>query len=224
VSYPRGSRRALGRNGPLTIWPQPITTRLRLLGRSQATRAAVAVTSLAAVLAGCGSAQHSAPIEARDTAATHAAGEPSSSVLPPVDSKCVDANISDMSAPDLLHLIASNIDALFPDAKPSDNDMARQAVLQEADATPRWPWGDIPAGGLANYARAACDLLPAAYPNNFAQIQRTPAVMFLDAITECRDWNQQGLAKSKITTQLQSQATGDPKARTALVALQYICP
>lgn len=168
-------------------------------------------------------------------------GEPrgsSASDLPAVQSDCVDANQSDVSAPELLRMIGDSATQIFAgETAPEEQSMVeatRDGWYTEADQTSKPPWGDIPHNGLAMYARQVCDLVPAInpntdqYPHKVERVQKTHGAIFMEAWANCRTWNQQkpGVDDwSAFFRPLRDRAAaGDPASKQGLLILKYICP
>lgn len=89
---------------------------------------------------------------------------------------------------------------------------------------PGGPWDHRLANTLeAAVAAAAAGQLSERAPDRSTDgISPTHGAMLMDPVTDCALCN--GVARSKVREQLEAQAATEPKGRTALVALQTVCP
>ncbi|MDG4668017.1 hypothetical protein [Mycobacterium sp. 236(2023)] len=134
-----------------------------------------------------------------------------------------------MSAPDVFVLM-STVAEKMPDAaaNPEAAQAAKNSYLERATTTPRFPWGDVPPNGWAQYIRDICQYIPDAYPDRYQWAQQTSGAMFLDAVFNCEVWAVQNERSPEPAgaryEKIGQEALDSPKAKVLLGVLTNICP
>ncbi len=184
--------------------------------------------SMLSVIVGCTSAGE-APSNVKKVESESEATK-TAQPLPAVhDSDCIDANIGDLNRPDLVRLIASSLDEMYPGgAMNSVTNSLRDSVDGEEEGH---PWGDVPVNGLALYAREVCGVIPRLYedPEIYTKMRSTSGAIFMDALTTCTVWSNEdsmdgefhATRLSRINEQINQ---GDAGSEVALLQARYICP